>query len=100
MTIDMSSMVRRCLAMTVGALGVAVLLLAAGVPGAVLLALAPALLCVGMHIVMGHGDADGEDLLRTARAAAARQAERPVDDVPQVWWNTPWEYTEPDDSQH
>jgi hypothetical protein len=77
-------MVRRCLAMTVGALAVAAVLLAAGVPGAVLLALAPALVCVGMHVVMGHGDAHGEDLLRTARAAAAKQADRTVDDVAQV----------------
>lgn len=86
MTLDVdpieSSMVRRCLAMTVAVLGVGAALLAAGVPGAVLLAIAPALLCVGMHLVMGHGDAHGEDLLRTARAAAARQAERPADHVP------------------
>lgn len=53
-------------------------------PGAVLLAVGPALLYVGMHVVMGHGDASGEDLLRTAQAAAARQAERPVDDVSQL----------------
>lgn len=77
----MSSMVRRCLAMTVGGLGVGAVLLAVGVPGALLLALAPALLCVGMHLVMGHGDANGDDLLRTARAAAARQAARSLDDV-------------------
>lgn len=79
----MNSMVRRCLAMTVGAAAVAVVLLAAGVPGAVLLALAPALVCVGMHLVMGHGDAHGEDLYRTARAAADRTA-RPADDLAQV----------------
>ena len=78
----MSPIVRHCLAMTVGALGVGAVLIAAGVPGVVLLALAPALLCVGMHLVMGHGDAHGEDLLRTARAAAARQAERPAGHVP------------------
>jgi hypothetical protein len=70
--------------MTVGALAVAAVLLAAGVPGAVLLALAPALVCVGMHVVMGHGDAHGEQLLRTAQAAAAKQADRTVDDVAQV----------------
>ena len=74
----MNSMVRRCLAMTVGAGALAVVLLAAGVPGAVLLALTPALVCVGMHVVMGHGDAHGEDMYRTARAAADR-AERPLD---------------------
>jgi hypothetical protein len=80
----MNTMVRRCLAMTVGALAVAAVLLAAGVPGAVLLAIAPALACVGMHVVMGHGDASGEDLLRTARAAAAMQADRTVDQAPEV----------------
>jgi hypothetical protein len=79
----MNSMVRRCLAMTAGAAALAVVLLAAGVPGAVLLALAPALVCVGMHLVMGHGDAHGEHLYRTARAAADR-TDRPADDLAQV----------------
>lgn len=79
----MNSMVRRCLAMTVGAGALAVVLLAAGTPGAVLLALAPALVCVGMHLVMGHGDAHGEELYRTARAAADR-TNRPVDDLAEV----------------
>ena len=80
----MNTLIRRCLAMTAGAAVLAVALLAAGVPGAVLLALAPALVCVGMHVVMGHGDAHGEDLLRTAQAAAAKQADRTVDQAPQV----------------
>ena len=80
----MTSMIRRCLAMTVGALAVAAVLLAAGVPGAVLLALAPALVCVGMHVAIGHGDAHGEDLLRTAQAAAAKRADGTVDEAPQV----------------
>jgi len=75
----MNSMLRRCLAMTVGAVALAAVLIAAGVPAAALLAIAPALVCVAMHLVMGHGDAHGEDLLRTAQAAAARQAERPAD---------------------
>jgi hypothetical protein len=68
----MNSMVRHCLAITVGAVLLAAVLLAAGVPGTVLLALAPALVCAGMHRVMGHGDAHGEDLYRKARAAAER----------------------------
>ena len=76
----MNSMVRRCLAMTAGAVLLAAVLLAAGVPGAVLLAVAPALVCVGMHLVMGHGDAHGEDLYRTARSAADRTG-RPADDL-------------------
>jgi hypothetical protein len=37
-----------------------------------------------MHLVMGHGDAHGEDLLRTAQAAAAKQAGRPVDSTSKV----------------
>ena len=80
----MNSMIRRCVAMTVGALAVAAVLLAEGVPGAVLLALAPALVCVAMHVVMGHGDAHGADLLRTARAAAAKQIDRTADEASQV----------------
>jgi 4-hydroxybenzoate polyprenyltransferase len=51
-------MLGRCLAMTAGALLLAGFLLALGVPGAVLLGLAPALVCVGMHLVMGHGSAE------------------------------------------
>ncbi len=69
--------------MTVGAGALAAVLLAVGVPGAVLLALAPALVCVGMHVVMGHGDAHGEDMYRTARAAADR-TERPLEDPAHV----------------
>jgi hypothetical protein len=80
----MNTHIRHCLAMTAGAAVLAVVLLAAGVPGAVLLALAPALVCVGMHALMGHGDAHGEDLLRTALAAAAKQADRTVDQATQV----------------
>ena len=48
----MTSIVRPCLAMSLGAIGVTAVLLAAGVPGAVLFAVAPVLLCVGMHLVM------------------------------------------------
>ena len=68
----MKRLVGRCLAMTVAAFGLAVVFLAVGVPGAWLLALAPALLCVGMYVLLGHGlgDPDGRDLLETARRAA------------------------------
>jgi hypothetical protein len=55
--------------MSVGAVLVAVSLLAAGVPGAVLLGVAPVLLCVAVHLAMGHGDPHGKDLLDTARRA-------------------------------
>jgi hypothetical protein len=65
----MTSLVRRCLAMSAGALLLAVVLLAAGVPGALLLGLAPALGCVAMHLLMGHGDPHGRDLLETAQRA-------------------------------
>jgi hypothetical protein len=59
----------RCLAMSVGGILVAGLLLAAGVPGAVLLGIGPALVCVAMHLAMGHGDPDGRQLLETAQRA-------------------------------
>lgn len=77
----MNAKMRRCLAMTVGAVALGGILLAAGVPGAALLAVAPALLCVGMHLAMDHGDPHGDHLLKTAQGAAARQAERPSDRV-------------------
>jgi hypothetical protein len=60
---------RHCLAMSAGAVLLAVALLAAGIPGAVLLGVAPALVCVAVHLAMGHGDPDGKDLLQTARRA-------------------------------
>ena len=82
----------RCLAMTVSASALAGVLLMAGVPGAVLLALTPGLLCLSMAFAMGHGDPHGEELLRTARMATARQAERPVDGASQAPYDTPQEY--------
>jgi hypothetical protein len=60
---------RRCLAMTVGTVLLASVLIGAGVPGAVLLGVAPALVCVAMHLAMGHGDPDGRQLLETAQRA-------------------------------
>ena len=65
----MTPAVRRCLAMSAGAVFLALVLLAAGVPGAVLLGVAPALVCVAMHLLMGHGDPHGRDLLETAQRA-------------------------------
>ena len=65
----MTGLLHRCLAMSVGAVLLAAVLLAAGVPGAVLFAVAPVLSCVAMHLVMGHGDPDGQRLLETAQRA-------------------------------
>lgn len=71
----MNGMLRRCLLMSIGALALAGVLLAAGVPGAVLLGFAPLAACLGMHLLMGHqmlmghGDSHGQDLLATARHA-------------------------------
>jgi hypothetical protein len=65
----MTSLVRRCLAMSAGALLLAAVLLAAGFPGSLLLGLAPALVCVALHLLMGHGDPHGRDLLETAQRA-------------------------------
>ena len=75
----MSTMLRRCLTMTASAAVLAIVLLAAGVPAGVLLGLAPALICVGMHMVMGHG----EHLPSSARAAGDR-SEPAVDDLATV----------------
>jgi hypothetical protein len=60
---------RHCIAMSLGAALLAVVLLVAGVPGALLLVLAPTLVCVAMSLWMGHGDTDGEHLLETAQRA-------------------------------
>jgi hypothetical protein len=51
--------IRRCLVLTLGAVAVALVLLAAGMPGATLLAFAPAIVCIGAHLVMGHDGAGG-----------------------------------------
>ena len=61
-----------------GAIALAGALLFAGVPAAVLLGLTPALLCLAMHVAIGHGDPHGEELLTTARKATARELETPV----------------------
>ena len=82
----------RCLAMAVSAIALAGVLLMAGVSGAVLLALTPGLLCLSMAFVMGHGDPHGEELLRTARMATARQAELPVNGASRARYDTPQEY--------
>ena len=79
----------RCLAMTAGAIALAGALLLAGMPGAVLLALTPGLLCLAMAFVMGHGDPHGEELLRTALMATARQAELPIGRSRPVLTDTP-----------
>ena len=65
----MTTMIGRCLAMSVGALVLALLLLAAGLPGGVLLVLVPTLVCVAMPLWMGHHDPDGRHLLETAQRA-------------------------------
>ena len=66
----MNGLLRRCVLMSIGALALAGVLLAAGVPGAVLLGLTPLAICLGMHLLMGHGDARGQELLATARRAS------------------------------
>ena len=53
------SAIRHCLAMTVGVVAVAVFLVALGVPGAVVFALAPAAICLSMILLMSReGDVD------------------------------------------
>ncbi|MFN8520277.1 MAG: hypothetical protein U0667_12985 [Chloroflexota bacterium] len=65
----MNGVVRRCVVMAIGAFALAAVLLAAGVPGAVLLGFAPLAVCLGMHLLMVHGDPHGQHLLATARRA-------------------------------
>ena len=65
----MTTIIGRCLAMSVGALALAALLLDAGVPGGVLLVLVPTLVCVAMPLWMGHRNPDGRHLLETAQRA-------------------------------
>jgi hypothetical protein len=60
---------RRCVSMSVGAALLIILLVAAGVPGALLLVLVPTLVCVAMPLWMGHRDSDGEHFLETAQRA-------------------------------
>jgi hypothetical protein len=55
----MDPMIRRCLAMTAAAAALVVVLLAAGVPGATILAFAPVVVCLGAHALMGHGTGHG-----------------------------------------
>lgn len=50
----MDRLLRRCLAMTLGIVALALVLAAAGVPGASILSLAPLALCLAMHLLMGH----------------------------------------------
>ena len=65
---------RHCIAMSLGAALLAVVLFIAGVPGALLLVLVPTLVCVAMSLWMGHGDPNGAHPLATAqRAVRPRQ---------------------------
>ena len=53
------SAIRRCLAMTLGAVALALLFVAIGVPGAVVWALAPVTVCLSMVVLMTReGDVD------------------------------------------
>lgn len=51
----MDRTIRLCFAMTAGAAALVLVLLAAGVPGATILAFAPVVVCLGAHAFMGHG---------------------------------------------
>ncbi len=50
----MDRLLRHCLAMTLGVVALALILVTAGVPGVSVLGLAPLALCLGMHLLMGH----------------------------------------------
>lgn len=55
----MDRLLHRCLAMTLGIVALALILAAAGVPGASIVGLAPLALCLAMHLLMGHHGPDG-----------------------------------------
>ena len=61
---------RRCIAMSLGAPLLAIVLFLDGVPGALVLVLVPALVCVAVPLWMGLRDPDGKHLLETAHRAA------------------------------
>jgi hypothetical protein len=65
----MTTTIGRCLAMSAGALVLTILLLAAGLPGGVLLVLVPTLVCVAMPLWMDHRDPNGRHLPETAQRA-------------------------------
>jgi hypothetical protein len=72
----MDSLIRRCLLMTIGAVVLALVLLAAGVPGATLLAVAPVVVCLGAHLVMGHGARHGAAARQDEHGAPAEHSQR------------------------
>jgi hypothetical protein len=72
----MDGLIRRCLAMTIGAAAFALVLLAAGVPGATLLAFAPIVVCLGAHLVMGHGAGHGAATRQDEHGAPAKHGHR------------------------
>lgn len=58
---------RRCVSVLVGGLLLAGFLLAAGVPGALLLGVAPVIVCAAMHMTMHHSEPGGEIAQRAVR---------------------------------
>lgn len=60
---------RRCAMMGGGAVAAVAALLAMGVPVVVLLVLAPVIVCLALHVLIGQGDPDGRHLLETAQRA-------------------------------
>lgn len=53
----MEALLRRCLLMCIGALALVGMLLVVGLPGAALVGFAPFAICLGLHLLMGHGAA-------------------------------------------
>jgi hypothetical protein len=69
----MIAALRRCVPMAAGAVVLTVVLLAAGVPGAVLLAVGPVLVCVAMVLFMDHANQHTEGAERHINAARGRR---------------------------
>ena len=75
--------IRHCVAMTLGVIAFAVFLVALGVPGAFVLALAPVAICLSMILLMTReGDVD----------AGLRRYQASLDASSKVGDNTPGEY--------
>ncbi len=72
----MDRLLRLCLAMTLAIVALALMLVAAGVPGVSIVALTPLLLCLGMHLVMGHHAGAGRTSVRHDRGVGAKERMR------------------------
>jgi hypothetical protein len=69
------SSIRQCLAMTLGVIALALFLVAIGMPGGVVFALAPVAICLSMVLLMARGDRVEEGLRRFNASSDTRGQE-------------------------